>query len=636
MRTPIPLMILVACLQLSLLRAQPYDPARIPKKAVALYEQARERAEDGNGVSATGLLLQAVQVAPDYVDAWLALGSLQLQQRNYSKAAGYFEKAVAIDSVYTINFHSSYAHCLAGIGRFQEALDALDEMMVKSPPRNETRRKEVEKRRMNYRFAIDYQRAHPDSGYVFAPVNLGPGVNTRESEYFPSLPVDGSELVFTRKLNGYNEDFFSSHPTPDSGWSPAENMGSAVNTPQSEGAQFISADGEWLVFTGCNRPDGIGACDLYISYRMPGGWTQPENLGRPLNSDQWESQPCLSPDKRELYFASRRPGGYGGSDLYVSRLQPNGHWGRPENLGPGINSPADEQCPFIHADNQTLYFTSAHWPGYGDDDLFLVRKQPDGTWTSPENLGYPINTIDREGTLFIAADGKTAFYASDRSDSRGGLDIYRFVLRPIIRPATTIWVKGQVRDEKTGKGLESVLELTDLSTRLKIGQARTDETGRYFITVPLGKDYAFNVNRKGYLFFSGQFRLSGRSPDSTYEKDILLTPLEAGAKRELKNVFFDVNRFELRMESAAELDVLVQLLSENPTLRIEIGGHTDNIGKTADNLLLSQNRAQSVRDYLIKKNINPERLTAKGYGASQPVADNRTDTGRARNRRTEI
>jgi len=317
-------------------------------------------------------------------------------------------------------------------------------------------------------------------------------------------------------------------------------------------------------------------------------------------------------------------------------MQPNGRWGKPENLGGGINTPGDEQCPFIHADNQTLYFTSSFWQGYGDEDLFFVRRQPNGSWTRPVNLGYPINTIDREGTLFIASDGKTAYYASDRNDSRGGLDIYRFELREDVRPFKTLWVKGKVFDKKTNAGLPSTVELIDLETRKPMTQVETNEKGEYLITLAIGKDYAFNVNKKGYLFYSDNFSLKGINPDTTYEINIGLQPFEINANIVLNNIFFDVNKFELKTESQAELDLLVQLLLDNPTVKIEIGGHTDNIGKPADNLALSNNRAKAVVNYLVSKNIPAQRLTAKGYGETRPVADNKTEAGRAINRRTEL
>jgi len=615
--------------------AQQYDPGRVNKKAIQLYNQAIERAQDGSLANAAGLLLKCIEIDDKYVDAYLSLAGVFGQLKNHNNSIRYYEQAFALDSNYTAEYKLPYSINLAGRGDFEKAMEAINWLLGKNPPEESPTYKAALYRKKCYEFAIHYAQKNAGSNYVFSPANLGNTINTSESEYFPSLTIDGKELVFTRRIKNFNEDFYYSHQK-DSLWDIAQPMQGNVNTPQNEGAQNISQDGQWLVFTGCNRPDGFGSCDLYISYNTPQGWSDAINLGGRINSDQWESQPCLSPDKRELYFASKRMGGYGGIDIYVSRLQSNGKWGEPENLGPAVNTNGDESCPFIHADNQTLYFTSNGLQGYGGNDLFYVRKGPGGVWSQPVNLGYPINTINDEGTLFIAADGKTAYYASDRSDSKGGLDIYSFELRENIRPYKTLWVKGQVFDIKTKKGLPSSVELIDMDSRQQISKVQTDETGHYLITLPVGKNYVFNVNRKGYLFYSDNFFMTTHAPDSTYEKNIPLQPLEANARMILKNVFFDVNRFEIKPESIAELDILVQLLNENPGLKIEISGHTDNIGKPADNLNLSNNRAKAVVDYLVGKHISPARLTAKGYGEGRPVADNKTEEGRAMNRRTEM
>ena len=305
-------------------------------------------------------------------------------------------------------------------------------------------------------------------------------------------------------------------------------------------------------------------------------------------------------------------------------------------MGPGINTSGEEACPFLHADNQTFYFTSNGWPGYGDEDIFVMRRMGEGKWSEPQNLGYPINTIHREGTLFIEANGETAYYASDRSDTKGGLDIYSFTMREDIRPAKTLWVRGKVFDNKTKGGLPSAVELIDLSTGTLLSRVQTDETGNYLVTLPVGKDYAFNVSRKGYLFYSDNFPLSGKAPDSTYQKDIPLQPLELAAAMVLKNIFFDVAQFNLKSESQIELDRVVQLLKDNPTVKVQIGGHTDNVGKPADNLKLSQDRAAAVVKYLVSKGIAATRLTAKGFGETVPVVPNTTEEARAQNRRTEL
>ncbi len=612
-----------------------YYPAKVNPKAVQLYNQAMERIDDGNLASAAGMLQQAIQTDQNYVEAYLSLAAIYGKLKSYKSSASAYEKAFPIDPVYTLDYKLAYSIQLAGLGEFQKALDAVNELLTKKPPKNPTSLAAAQKRKQNYEFAVDYERNNLVKNYLFAPQNVGGNVNTAEPEYLPSLTIDGKELVFTRRINGTNEDFYYSKSTAGQ-WGPAKPIEGDINTPMSEAGQNISSDGQWFVFTAINREPSYGNYDLYLSQLTPQGWSEAINLGGRINSDQWDAQPSLSPDKRDLYFASRRMGGLGGKDIYVSHLQSNGRWSGPENMGAGINTPGDDECPFIHADNQTLYFVSNGLPGYGGNDIFVTRKGFDGKWEKAKNLGYPINTINDEGTLFVAADGKTAYYASDRNDSKGAHDIYSFELRQDIRPIKTLWVKGKVSDKKTSNGIPSSVELIDLATKQTITKVQTDEQGNYFITLPVGKDYAFNVNRKGYLFYSDNFLMMNKSPDSVYQKDITLLPIEMNASVVLKNIFFDVGKFELKPASQVELEKLVQMLTENPTLKIEISGYTDNVGKPADNLALSNNRAKSVVTYLVSKSIQVQRLTAKGYGETKPMADNKTEEGRALNRRTEM
>jgi outer membrane protein OmpA-like peptidoglycan-associated protein len=320
----------------------------------------------------------------------------------------------------------------------------------------------------------------------------------------------------------------------------------------------------------------------------------------------------------------------------VSYRSANGKWSGAQNMGPLINTKGDEQAPFIHADNNTLYFTSNGLPGYGGSDIYVVRKNAKGNWGTPENLGYPINTIDNEGSLFVAADGANAYYASDRADSRGGLDLYKFQLREDVRPARTLYVEGNVYDAATKKMLPSSVELIDNATQKAVTAVQTDETGFYFITLPVGRDYTFTVNRKGYLFYSDLYELSTKQPDSTYEKDIALQPIAVNASETLKNIQFELNSSKLQDVSLIELNKLLQLMNDNPSIKVQINGHTDNSGTDAHNLELSRDRAKAVSDYLISKGIDAKRLTSKGFGSTKPVADNATEAGRALNMRTEF
>ena len=486
----------------------------------------------------------------------------------------------------------------------------------------------------HYEFAVQYAASHNSSDYQFSPVNLGDSINSTTSEYYPSFTIDDSTLVFTRRGEGIREDFVESKLTP-TGYSKAQIIKGDINLEPSKGGINISQDGDWLLFAGNFPGKGFGDFDLYISYNTPTGWSEPVNLGANINTEFWESSPSLSPDKNALYFSSNRPDGYGGKDLYVS-YRVNGKWQPAINMGPDINTAGDELAPFIHADNQTLYFTSGGLPGYGGFDNYVVRKTGDKTWGKPENLGFPVNTTGDDGSLFVASDGETAYYSSDRSDTKGYLDLYRFTLNKTLRPVKTLYVKGYVTDSKTNKGLPSSVQLSVDSSQQVLSAVQTDETGFYFMTLPVGKNYTFTVNRKGYLFYSDVFNLADKPSDSTYEKNISLEPVELNATVRLKNIQFPSKSFELEPVSMIELNQLVQLMNDNPSIKIQINGYTDNVGNEADNLRLSEDRSKSVVKYLISKGIDAKRLAAKGFGETHPVADNATDEGKALNRRTEF
>jgi outer membrane protein OmpA-like peptidoglycan-associated protein/Tol biopolymer transport system component len=545
-----------------------------------------------------------------------------------------FEKALQLDAVYADTYRLPYSISLSGIGQFDKALVAIDQFL-QNPALNTQSKKAGNYRKAVYEFAVAYDIKHPAGNYIFTPQNLSDSVNSADPEYYPSVTIDGKKLIFTRRVNS-DEDFYESNLV-EGKWTKATPLAGKVNTNFNEGAQNISQDGEWIVFTGCNYPEGQGSCDLYISRKTNKSWTEAENLGPIINTDFWESAPSLSPDKRDLYFSSNQAGGYGGKDIWVTHRNEKGKWSRAENLGPAVNTSGDESCAFMYADNQTLFFNSNGHPGYGSTDLFYTKKNADSTWIIPVNLGYPVNTIDDEGSLIVAADGKTAYYASERNDSKGALDLYSFQLREDIRPPKTLWVKGKVYDAKTQSGLPSSVELTDINTRQLISKVQTDEDGNYLTTLPVGRDYAFNVNRKNYLFFSEHYNLNNIILDSVFTADIPLKQIEPGAVIVLKNIFFDSKKTELKQESLVELNKVIQLMNDNPNLKILISGHTDNVGKPQDNLLLSNGRAQAVINYLLSsRQIEKERLQSKGFGATKPVADNIAEEGKAKNRRTEL
>lgn len=619
----------------TILFAQQNSGHQINKKTVKLYENAIATAQEGNLNQAIQLLNNVISADSLYLEAYLSIAGIYGQQKNYALSVKNYERALKIDENNSREYRLPYSINLAGLGEFEKALEAVSIFMTDNRL-NESSIKAAGYRKSTYEFAINYKKTHPNLGYTFSPINLGDSINSIFPEYFPSLTIDGKELIFTRQVEFKNEDFYGAEKSKIEGWMGSKPLSGDINTPRNEGAQTISADGKLLVYTSCDAPDGFGDCDLYYSLLTRKGWSQPYNIGEVVNSEFWESQPAIAPDVRSLFFASRRPGGFGGSDIYVSYRMPDGSWGEPLNMGPEINTSLDETSPFIHADNQSLYFASAGLPGYGKLDLFVVRKDSTGHWGKPENLGFPINTIEDEATLCISSDGITAYYSSNRSDSRGSLDIYTFTLREDVRPIKTLWVKGKVFDSKTNIGLPSSIELKDIKTNQRLSKIQTDEEGNYLVTLPLGKDYAFNVNRKSYLMYSENFPFSTKTPDSTYLINIPLQPIDTGASIVLKNIFFETGKYTLQQVSAAELDNLADLLKENPSVNIQINGFTDNQGKPIDNMILSENRAKAVVKYLIQKGIEASRLTSKGYGETRPIADNNTEIGRAKNRRTSM
>ncbi len=628
------LLFVFSILSVHLTEAQWYNPEKVNKKAFKVYEMAYDFAVNGAYQKSLEKLDEALKIEPRYVEVYLSRAGIFADMKNYAASVADFEKAFSLDSVFSNSYLLPFSISLAGIGEFEKALDKVN-AFLKIEKLNPQSIKSANYRKGTYEFAIAYKTNHPLGNYNFEPKNLGDGINSNYLEYYPSLTIDGKKMIFTRRVNN-DEDFYESEFI-DGKWNKATSAKGKLNTTLNEGAQAISQDGQWLIFTGCNYPEGQGSCDLYISFKTKnGGWTEAENLGPIINTDLWESAPSLSPDKKDLYFSSNRFNGYGGKDIWVTHRQTNGKWTVPENLGPTINTSADETCPFIHADNQTLYFNSNGLPGYGMADLFLSRKNNENKWTTPINLGYPINTIDDEGSLTVASDGKTSYYASDRKNNNAGLDIYSFELRNEISSSKTLWLTGSVYDKKTNAGLPSTVTLTEINSNKAPTEIQTDEDGNFLVTLPVEKDYALNVNRKGYLFYSDNFSLIKNTVDSFFTLKIPLQPIEAGATVVLKNIFYGNNESKLKPESESELAKIISLLNENPGMKVQISGHTDNIGKKEDNQTLSLNRAKAVVAFLISKGINPTQLSAKGFGDTKPLSSNDTEQGKSLNRRTEI
>ena len=578
---------------------------------------------------------RAIQVDPKFYEAYMMLGELYFRQKRYSEAAENYKIAVKLDSLFyrPIFFNLATSEMLSG-----DYANAMIHFNVYIEQKDVSERNKITaaKNLKNCEFAIEAMK-NPVS---FSPVSVGPGINTPDDEYWPSITADGQIMMFTRQAAADNpfvrshEDFYISIKTNDV-WGQAFNAGAPLNTPLNEGAQSLSADGKYMYFTACDRPGSVGSCDIYFSMNNNGRWTQPYNIGPPVNTPYWESQPSISADGNMLFFSSNRPGGFGGKDLWYSVLDADYKWKTPVNLGPNVNTEGDEMSPFIHFDGQTLYFASDGRVGMGGFDIFMTKMNKDTTWTEPVNLGYPINTYNDETGLVVEASGRRAYFSSVR-DKSNGKDIFYFDLDESIRPNPVSYLKGKVIDRETGGMIRAEYELVNLSEKKVIMKNTTDSNGDFLVCLPSGFNYGVNVSKEGYLFHSENFLFEGvHSVAEPYIKNILLTKVRAGEKMQLTNVFYATDSWQIKEESFDELNNLVRLLIENKGIVMEIGGHTDSTGSAEHNMTLSEKRALSVVEYLISKGVSPDRLSYKGYGNTQPIGDNNTPEGRLLNRRTE-
>ena len=615
--------------------------AQKSSKAAPLCEKAKKAMQLQDFTKAMGYLNQAQAKDPNYADIYIMKGDIFNFTLLSDSAMKNYQRAIDI-----IGDPDPMLYYIAGnegakCGAYEYALKSLQLFLQKGIQYPEIL-PDAQKTIANCKFAIESMK-NPRS---FELMNMGSGINSEWDEYLAALTADDEQIVFTVKrprdkgtvcafcLN--EEDLYSSHKSVGE-WLPREELGAPVKSGYNEGAQCISPDGKYLLYTMCDADFGRGSCDLYWAKRIGDRWSRPRNFGAPVNTSSWESQPSMAADGMTVYFASSRPGGFGGMDIWKTTMTAEGEFSVPVNLGPAINTPGDDAAPFIHSDGRTLYFASNGRVGMGGYDLYYSTLQADGTWSEPVNMGYPINSPADEINVFINAHGTVAYIASDKDGGYGGLDLYSFELDDQLRPNPVTYIKGRVRDAFSGEPLSARIEMIDLNTKQLLTATTSDpQTGSYLACVHTGGNILLNVSHPDYPFYSENFQIEKSYTElSPYLKDISLQPTDVGTVVTLKNVFFDFDRSELKPESFVELNKLADYLKKN-AIRIEIGGHTDDQGSEEYNDRLSENRAKAVYDYLIQKGIPAERLQYKGYGMRLPVADNSTEEGRAANRRTEF
>jgi outer membrane protein OmpA-like peptidoglycan-associated protein/Tol biopolymer transport system component len=640
------------------------------KKAIKLFEQGHLAPSQSidhqtnlpNYKGGIVLMNQALEKDPNFWEAHMVAGEFCEYLGRNEEAIKHYEAALSINpnhspSGSTYYFLASLQHLTGDYVNSNKNID----LFVRNRNANQQLVNKAYEIQANNDFAI-HSLASPTN---FNPVNIGPGINTADHEYFPTITVDGKTILFTRRIKDERvegpikeqEDFFVSDLNERDMWGTAIAMPPNINTINNEGAPTIGPDGRSLVFVACpdatgenygeNRT-GKGSCDLFYTKKIGSRWTDPTNIPGNVNSFHWETQPSLSADGKTLYFVRgiRGRNQTENSDIYVTRLQANGSWSTPERLPDIINTPYQEESVLIHPDGKTLYFASRGHVGMGGSDLFVSRLDESGNWSKPVNLGYPINTMFDENSLMVSPDGEIAFFASDRKGGYGGLDIYYFNMPVEMRPTKTVYFEGIVFDVQTRLPLAGKFQLIDIKTGKEVVISEADKvTGEFLVTLPVDREYALNVTYPGYAFFSKNFNMTLAENQDAVHMDVPMMPISMEQTVLLANVFFDLGKATLRPESNIELDKLVDFLQKNPTLKIELGGHTDTRGDDKENLKLSTDRAKAVFDYAIAKGVDGKRLTYKGYGETKPVisdteieklgSDSEKEAAHQSNRRTE-
>jgi outer membrane protein OmpA-like peptidoglycan-associated protein/tetratricopeptide (TPR) repeat protein len=527
-------------------------------------------------------------------------------------------------------------HCYLAMGMFEESLLEYNDANPLLEP--------------SFKQRIDYRETESQMKFISHQLEkalsiekekLSEPLNGFSLQYFPVLTADSKKIIFVKRdglKNFEHEDLFTSNfSEEDQLWSQPESISNVINTNYNEGTCTISADGKILIFSSCETPDSFGDCDLYIAYKLNDEWQRPSNMGKAVNSRFWDSQPSLSADGRILFFSSNRRGGFGGRDLWYSLRMPNGGWSEAKNLGTLVNSPKDEVSPFIYFNNEILFFASDGHRGFGGQDIFVSRVE-NGVFTNPENLGYPINDHLDQFSLFITAQRDYAYYTentfTETMEERSYLYKFRFP-EEISLGENLIVTQGKVFNSNTGDPVDARLSLVSLSNDSTLYEFRSDgKTGEFMMLYPDKSFSGLYVEKEGYL--PKIYNVDRDNLKNQKDLMVSLIPIGSGEEFVFENIFFDLDKDDLKQESASSLKRLYNFLMENPKVAITIIGHTDNQGNPMYNESLSLRRAESVKKFLMEKGIPEIRVATEGKGDREPIQPNDTPENKALNRRVTI
>lgn len=611
-------------------------------KAISLYEKSDEYFKERKFDEGMDCLKKAIAKDENFSEAHYKMAYTYQIFKREAEAMDAYRKTISTSKENPKFRRAYYNVSLYELrnGNYKEA-KRLAELFLATPSNDKATTKQMQKVVADCIYASENMK----NATEITPIKLASPLNQHYLQYYPYLTGDQKTIVYTaREQPAQNqvdseENLYVAYFDGTS-WSKPTLLSSAINSPENEGTASISADGRTVVFTVCDQSgarQNYGQCDLFISTKVGEEWSKPINLGRNVNSRFWESQPSLSADGKLLYFISAREGGKGGKDIWYSEIGEDGKWKPAQNFTEA-NTDAEETSPFIHPNGKTLFFSSTGREGFGALDIYkmeYINKQ----WTAPQNLGYPINDHKDQFGLFVTTDGLRGLYSVDKIENGKPTSfLYEFDLPAPARPTfQSNYVKGIVYDIKTKAKLDAKIDLFDLTSKEKQASVTSDKVnGNYMLVLNAGAEYGLEVHKKGYAFKSLSFNYTEGKDVKPLEIDIALEPIAQGTVFTLNNVFFDYNKFTLQDKSKTELDELVRFMKENPEVKGEISGHTDNVGLAETNMTLSLNRAHAVRDYLVNAGVDASRLVYKGFGSTKPAVANDTEENRAKNRRIEF
>ncbi|GGF09434.1 OmpA family protein [Hymenobacter cavernae] len=614
-------------------------------KATNLWEKAQEQAKNRDFPKAIETLTQLNQKFPSLPEPFVMKGSMLKAMGENQAAFEAYRDGLSKTPLNPTRANDYYTlgELAISFGDYQTAADSYKKYL-KVAPKSQRTLARAQRQLLNCEFAVKAM-ANPVG---IAPTRLGEPLNTFHFQYFPALTADNRFLLYTIRPTAQvqsNEDLFIAKQNKDGSFAAPVSISPVINTPYNEGAGTISGDGKTLVFASCDRPGAVGNCDLYISRRTGNNWSKPENLGRNVNSVEWDSQPTLSADGRTLYFTSTRRGGKGQEDIYMTTLQPDGTWSLAKNLGEPVNTAGKDMAPFIHASGTTLYYVTDGLVGMGGLDVYRCELEAPTRWSIPQNLGYPLNTFENEASLFISSDNRRGFCSRSRAAEPGvkserdrPVELFGFeVPKQVQARETSTYTQGRVFDAVTKKPIKADVQLYDLNSDELTQFVTSDpEVGDYTVVLNEGRQYAMYAAADKYLMKSLNFDYTDKHSFDPLTLDIYLEPVRAGRSIVLNNLFFDTKQYELKPKSQTELNRLIQFMRQYKDIQVEISGHTDDVGADADNMTLSQNRARSVYNYLVKQGIPEARLRFKGYGETKSLVANDSEAHRQQNRRIEL